>query len=95
MRQSGMCCLLADPQVITGSSWTDDQATRPLRVRLLLRHLLAPHTSGLGYIFVQPEVLKHFQRMECQHQAARVTMPLLFDPRIGGPWPYRPTGSAS
>lgn len=78
---------LADPQVITGFELDGRPNTRPAARPITLRHLLT-HTSGLGYIFVQPEVLKHFQHagMPAPGSKASVTMPLLFDP--GDRWEY-------
>ncbi len=88
MRQLAICCrALAGPQVITGFELDGRPNTRPAARPITLRHLLT-HTSGLGYIFVQPEVLRHFQHagMPAPGSMASVTMPLLFDP--GDRWEY-------
>ncbi len=78
---------LAVPQVITGFGADGAPQTRPAARPITLRHLLT-HTSGLGYIFVQPQVLRHFQHtgMPAPGSRASVTMPLLFDP--GDKWEY-------
>ncbi|WP_336987401.1 serine hydrolase domain-containing protein [Altererythrobacter aquiaggeris] len=83
----GVLPALADPQVITGFELDGRPNTRAAMRPITLRHLLT-HTSGLGYIFVQPEVLKHFQHagMPAPGSMASVTMPLLFDP--GDKWEY-------
>jgi methyl acetate hydrolase len=78
---------LADPQVQTG--FADDGAPilRPAVRSITLRHLLT-HTSGLGYAFVQTEVLRYYQAvgMPVPGSKASITMPLLFDP--GDDWAY-------
>ena len=78
---------LAAPRVLSG--WADDGTaiTRPAASPITLRHLLT-HTAGLGYSFVQPDVLRHFQStaMPAPGSLAAITMPLLFDPGQG--WEY-------
>ena len=78
---------LAAPRVLIG--WADDGTaiTRPAASPITLRHLLT-HTAGLGYSFVQPDVLRHFQStaMPAPGSLAAITMPLLFDPGAG--WEY-------
>ncbi|MDZ4306800.1 serine hydrolase domain-containing protein [Allopontixanthobacter sp.] len=78
---------LADPQVLTGFSGDGTPMLRPAAGPITLRHLLT-HTSGLGYAFVQPEVLRYFRAagIPAPGSRASITMPLLFDP--GEDWAY-------
>ncbi len=78
---------LADPRVITGFAEDGAVQTRPATRPLTLRHLLT-HTSGFGYAFVQPEVLRYFQSigMPAPGSLDSLRMPLLFDPGEG--WAY-------
>ncbi|MXP48172.1 serine hydrolase [Altererythrobacter luteolus] len=78
---------LADPQVLEG--FDDDGAPilRPAVRQITLRHLLS-HTSGLGYFFVHPQILKYFSATGAPVPGtkAAITMPLMFDP--GDKWEY-------
>ncbi len=78
---------LAAPRVLSGWDDAGQAITRPAAGPITLRHLLT-HTAGLGYIFVQPDVLRHFQStaMPAPGSHAAITMPLLFDPGEG--WEY-------
>ena len=78
---------LADPQVITGFGADGAVQTRAAVRPLTLRHLLT-HTSGLGYAFVQPDVLRYFQSVGMPGAGTldSLRMPLLFDP--GEAWEY-------
>ncbi len=83
----GVLPALAQPRVIDGWDADGKALTRPAAAPITLRHLLT-HTAGLGYIFVQPDVLRHFQStaMPAPGSHAAITMPLLFDPGQG--WEY-------
>lgn len=78
---------LADPQVLTGFDPEGQPQTRAAARPLTLRHLLT-HTSGFGYAFVQPGVLRYFQSvgMPGAGTLESLRMPLLFDPGEG--WEY-------
>ena len=78
---------LAEPRVLSGWEADGTAITRPAASPITLRHLLT-HTAGLGYSFVQPDVLRHFQStaMPAPGSLAAITMPLLFDPGAG--WEY-------
>ncbi|XUU61741.1 serine hydrolase domain-containing protein [Erythrobacter sp. HA6-11] len=78
---------LANPQVLTGFDADGTPQTRDAVRSITLRHLLT-HTSGLGYPFVQMDVLKYFMAtgMPEPGQKKAITMPLLFDP--GEEWAY-------
>lgn len=78
---------LANPQVISGWNADGSPMLRPAARPITLRHLLT-HTSGLGYSFVQPDILRYFQwaGMPPAGSKASITMPLLFDP--GDEWAY-------
>lgn len=78
---------LADPQVLNGFAEDGEPILRPAARPITLRQLLT-HTSGLGYAFVQPEVLRYFQAVgiPAPGSKASIAMPLLFDPGDG--WAY-------
>ena len=78
---------LADAQVITGFAEDGAVQTRPALRPVTLRHLLT-HTSGLGYPFVQTEVLRYHQSIGMPKLGTRewARMPLMFDP--GERWEY-------
>ncbi|MGB5777682.1 MAG: serine hydrolase domain-containing protein [Allopontixanthobacter sediminis] len=78
---------LADPQVLTGFDEDGAPILRPAARPITLWHLLT-HTSGLGYAFVQPEVLRYYRAVgiPAPGSKAGITMPLLFDP--GDDWAY-------
>ena len=78
---------LADCQVLAGFDEDGAPILRPAARPITLRHLLT-HTSGLGYAFVQPEILRYFKAvgMPAPGSKASITMPLLFDP--GDDWAY-------
>lgn len=78
---------LAEPDILTGF---DDagvpqlrKATRPVT----LRHLLT-HTAGLGYFFVQSDILRYYMHAGIPQPGERagVEMPLMFEP--GERWEY-------
>ena len=78
---------LANPQVLTGFDADGQPQLRPAARAITLRHLLT-HTTGLGYFFIHPEVLRYFGAvgMPTPGTRASVTMPLMFDP--GERWEY-------
>ncbi|WP_338467369.1 serine hydrolase domain-containing protein [Novosphingobium sp. ZN18A2] len=78
---------LADPQVLTGFDEGGQPITRPAARPLTLRHLLT-HTSGFGYSFIHPEILKYYSArgMPAAGSLDTIRIPLLFDP--GERWEY-------
>lgn len=78
---------LADALVMEGLDKDGTPVLRPAKRPVTLRHLLT-HTAGLGYFFVQPQVLQYFGAvgMPVPGSKASITMPLMFDP--GEKWEY-------
>ena len=78
---------LANPRVLTGFDAVGQPLTRPVVRPITLRHLLT-HTSGLGYAFVQSELLQYLGAisMPAPGSRASIRFPLLFDP--GDDWAY-------
>ncbi len=78
---------LADPKVITGFAEDGTVQTRAAKRPLTLRHLLT-HTSGFGYAFVHPEVLRYLRSagMPRPGSLESLRIPLLADP--GEAWNY-------
>lgn len=78
---------LAEPQVLDGFEEDGTPKLRAAEKPVTLRHLLT-HTAGLGYFFVQPEVLRYFAHagMPVPGSKASLKMPLMFEP--GERWEY-------
>jgi methyl acetate hydrolase len=83
----GLLPQLAAPQVLTGFTDGGDPQLRAATRPITLRHLLT-HTSGLGYLFIRPEILRYYMTtgMPVPGSLASIEMPLLFDP--GDSWEY-------
>lgn len=71
----------AEPRVLVRASEDGRCETRPARARLTVRHLLA-HTSGIGYAFSSPDLL----RLVRATGKSELELPLLHDP--GERWTY-------
>jgi methyl acetate hydrolase len=78
---------LANPGVIIGFDDRNAVILRPAKRPITLRHLLT-HTSGLGYAFMNADVMRTYALtgQPAPGSIASVTSPLLFDP--GERWEY-------
>lgn len=78
---------LAAPQVLEGFDDAGAPILRPARRPVTLRHLLL-HTSGCGYAFKDPELLRYVMATGMAPPASRASLnlPLLADP--GERWEY-------
>jgi CubicO group peptidase (beta-lactamase class C family) len=80
---------LEAPQVLEGFSADGEPRLRPAKRPITLRHLLA-HTSGFGYHFLNPNLLRYQEKtgipdlFTCENAA--LNLPLSFDP--GDSWEY-------
>ena len=80
---------LAAPQVLEGFDPSGNPKLRPAKRSITLRHLLA-HTSGFGYHFLNPNVLRYLEKTGTPDpltgKNACLNLPLSFDPGEG--WEY-------
>lgn len=77
---------LAEPRVFAGWGEAGAIQTRPAARPITLRHLLT-HTSGLGYSFMNADLLRHAAASgHAPNSRASFNLPLLFDP--GERWEY-------
>ena len=80
---------LAAPQVLEGFDAAGNPKLRPAKRPITLRHLLA-HTSGFGYHFLNPNVLRYLEKTGTPDpltgKNASLNVPLSFDPGEG--WEY-------
>lgn len=79
---------LANPQVLEGFTKDGQPQLRPAKRSITLRHLLT-HTSGLGYNFTNPLLLKYASQPGFSQDFGDIKSyqyPLLFDP--GDRWQY-------
>lgn len=79
-----------DKDILTGFSETGAPVFEPSKTKITARHLLT-HTSGLGYRFLEPMLMKWAATPGITHKvshivAERFNYPLLFEP--GTKWRY-------